>query len=213
MGKTLKEEFEAERWRGRLALAGVVAIPVLIWAAWSYWPPSTLRDAIKTIRIEELARPYHDQPFQGNASMKWNWVDASRRNEIAAAIPNARDAVEAMLRAAGGRAFLFHPLLRTAFINKPGGAVFVIKLIGEQYAYAARDKDGGPVLDLKSYKVAPAVVVIPLDVLADYATLKHDRGSDYWSVYIFPDLSRAHPNEILMYDAPAAVAYGQKGRP
>jgi hypothetical protein len=217
MAKTLKEEFESERRRDRLLFWSIPGVIVLIGLAIWLWPPSTLRDAIGSSAAANLKAPYRGQPFKNDVFMSWSWVDASRRSDMTASLPaNTREIVDVMFGAAEGRPFLFSPMYKQAFIPARKGAVFVLWLDWNRQTGFARDKDGGPVLDVKPYKVKPNIVVVPLDVLAPYVTQKaKDSVHPFWSVYLTVDGAPppvSERNELIIADPVAAAHFG-KGQP
>lgn len=206
MTQSLKEEFEAKgRWPLR-RLAVIPAIGAARWLIGALWPVSTLRHAKIDIGSATLARPYQARAFQGSPFVSWNWVDASRRDEMLRAAPKSDDVVAAMLRHAEGRRFLFHPLSMQALLATPKGDVFVFKTDWEKYTRIARDAAGGPVLDLAPYTVTAQVVVVPVETMKDFVRLHAD---GVWRFFVVADgeASGESRNAIAIHDAVAALAH------
>lgn len=184
MTTSLKEQFEHGNRRKRHLLFGLPLFGLAAYALAGLWPTSTLRDALGRVGNEEFERPYEGRPFKGMPYFTWNWVDESRRADMQAAMTGRDEAIEAMLRLAQGQRFLFHPSSTQGFIVTSGGPVFVFYLSWEKFIGFARDARGGPVLDLAPYRLAPRVVAVPLEKLADVATLKTESTGAVWRVYL-----------------------------
>lgn len=205
MPQSLKEEFDAERrWPWR-RLAVIPAIGAAVWLTAALWPVSTLRHA-KVDPAGAVARPYKDRAFQGAPFVNWNWVDASRGDDLARAAPKSDDVVTAMLRHADGRRFLFHPISMQALVATAKGDVFVFKSGWEKYTRIARDASGGPILDLEPYKVAPQVAVIPVETLKDFVRLHAD---GVWRFFLVADGAGSGQtrNATAIHDPVAALAH------
>lgn len=170
MQRTLKQEFEAGwrlPWR-KLCISAATVVAVA--SAWWAWPVSTLRHALANVDATQFEQPYRNRRLDGRPFTSWNWVDASRRTELAASMPKAEETVDVMLRLAAGKSFLFYPSTTQGFVPTARGTLFVTKLGWDKTNGIARDVRGGPVLDLKPYKVTPTVAAIPADRLVDYVT-------------------------------------------
>lgn len=212
MQKSLREEFEAsQRWPWWTLALWTAAIGVAV-TTWALWPPATLRHALADVDEKRLALPYRNRALQGAPFTSWNWVDASRRPELAASMSKAGEAVDVMLRLAEGRAFLFYPSSTQAFVPTARGPVFVTNLGWEKTNGIARDVRGGPVLDLKPFKVTPTVVAVPADTLMDYVTAD---GSGDWRFFATYEGQRAEDNRNRwrVHDPVAALTFLRRAAP
>lgn len=209
MMPSLRDEFEAARrfpWRKLLKIAGAV---LALWLVVTWWPPSTLRHALRSVDETRLAQPYRNRPFKDAPFVSWNWADASRRQDIIAAVPNGESLADEILRVANGTPFLVHPTARQALVATPRGAMFVMKLGWERYNGIAREARGGPVLDIARYVTKPDILVIPVDVVVDYVR-QHEDG--FWRFFVTHEGQDAGSarNAWTIYDAVTAVTLIRK---
>ncbi len=207
---TLKQEFEAKKSRKRLRIVAGAAVPVLLVVAFQFWLDWTLADALRSIDKSALKEPLRRQSFRSLGSISWHWVDASRRAEMIASMGRP-SLIDTMFRVAGGRPFLFHPSSQQAFIDRSDGPVYVIPLGVDTLTGFAGFPHRGSILDIKPYKVAPNIVVIPLDRMSKFFRSEYRSGVTYWTTYLTrpgddPTASRV---PLSLADPLVAVAFGR----
>lgn len=212
MQRSLRSEFEAsQRWPW-LKVAIGAAIVLAVASAWSWRPVPTLRNALANVDVSKLEQPFRNRRLEGLPFGSWNWVDASRRAELVASMPNAEATVDVMLNLAAGKTFLFYPSLTQGFVPTASGPVFVSKLSWDKMNGIARDERGGPVLDLAPFKPKPTVVAVPFERLADFVRRDADGK---WQFYLAYEGQRPEDQRSAwpVHDPIAALTFLKRAQP
>lgn len=212
---SLRDEFESGKRRHRtLMVAGAVCVAALT-AVIIMWPKPTLRDAVQNEDFSISRQLPNHADWSGTSKLAWNWADESRRADLLDAFQGDRGSVDALLKAAGGRRFLFWPLGRDGAGLTDRGVQVFLWLPTDKITTLAREPKGGPVLNLQPFKIAPRMAAVPLDNLAPFVTDKPTgRDTAKWHVYLGSDYSEnggGERTEKTLLD-PLVVAAVLKGQ-
>lgn len=217
MTNPIEDDFRNWLRRPRRIAAAIAAAAAVGAVAIAYWPPATLRDRVRQIETLALVPPVSDGRSPWSFVGRWYRVDAGRRAQLVTSGGTNAEFVDLAIKLAAGQPFLVMVSPEQALITTQSGPVLLFGIYSGNPAGLARDAKGGPVLDLKPYKVAPRYAAVPVEQLLDLVTPEPggEREVD-WRLFLVRPAGSFNDHirqSITIRDPLVALRFGTGGRP